>query len=154
MASMNSTCARIMVGNISFVVKPRVKPRSICTPQVRACAKLSKQQLRERIQLQSRESPHGTPVVDWLLETSPYSPLLQPVAIEDLRERERKIAHIEDIGEKLRRLRIAIANKNRQPWNAGKKHSPGGHCILQLNQHDTLSTVLFLGRHAALTSSS
>lgn len=114
-----------MAGSVAF--SARGKPQSISspTPHVAVHAKLTERQRNERSQLQSRESPFGTPVVDWLLETSPYSQFLQPGAIEDLRDRERKIAHIEDIGEKLRRLRIAIANKNRQPWNAGKKHSPG-----------------------------
>jgi hypothetical protein len=105
-------------------------------PAVRAAAivvraKLTQQQRHERVHLENRKSEHGTPIVDWLLETSPYSTQLSEEAIEDLRERERKISEIDDVGERLRRLRIAFANKNRRPWNAGKRHRPGAyfsHC--------------------------
>ena len=126
---MASICihARSTIGNLTAFAA-RGKPQSISspTPHVAVHAKLTQKQREERTQLEARVSEFGTPVVDWLLETSPYSQFLQPAAVDDLRDRERKIAHIEDIGERIRRLRIAIANKNRQPWNAGKKHSPGG----------------------------
>lgn len=140
---MASLCMhRRLAGSIpSFTGSARSQPRLSSTPLV-ARAKLTRQQKSERLELQNRESPFGTPVVDFLLETSAYSQFLDKNDVDDLRNRERNIAHIEDIGERLRRLRIAIANKKRQPWNVGKKHSPGNSWLSGFPEWQLFSSII------------
>lgn len=79
--------------------------------------------------LLKRKSDHGTPIVDWLLETNKYAPNLTEAATAELRERELSLLESskdgEQLRERVRRLRIAMANKGRTPWNMGKKHKPG-----------------------------
>jgi hypothetical protein len=77
--------------------------------------------------LLERASSHGTPILDWLLETNKYAAKLKPAGIDALRAKEHKLAEAfpNDLRERVRRMRISIANKNRSPWNLGKPHKPG-----------------------------
>jgi hypothetical protein len=84
---------------------------------------------REQIDhLNYRQSDHGTPIVDWLMETHQLASKLSEAAVEEIRRRERSMEGEDDVRNKLRKLRIAFANKGRQPWNVGKKHRPGAAC--------------------------
>ena len=70
-------------------------------------------------------SPHGSPIVDYLLIHNKFAPNLSPADIEEIRDKEKVVfASLED-RERIRRLRIAFANRGRQPWNLGISHSPG-----------------------------
>jgi hypothetical protein len=75
--------------------------------------------------LYTRISEHHTPVVDWLLETNKHSPNLTEEAIVELRGKERSLDEDADLRERVRRLRIAFANKGKIPWNVGVPHRPG-----------------------------
>lgn len=75
--------------------------------------------------LLDRKSDHGTPIVDWLLETSPYAANLSPEQALGFREKERGFPDSEPLKNKVRRLRIGFANKGKVPWNLGKQHRPG-----------------------------
>lgn len=110
-----------------------VRLRAVATPRVNAATrrkscvvhgKVTAAQLREREAVQARISTVGTPVVDYLLETSPYARFLDGPAIASIREREKSLGDA-NVAEKLRRLRIAFANKGRKPWNVGKHHNHG-----------------------------
>lgn len=112
---------------------PAVRLRAIATPHVNAATlrsscivhgKTTAAQVKEREMIEASLSDLGTPVVDYLLETSPYSQFLDDNAITSMRDREKSLGDAAT-GEKLRRLRIAFANKGRRPWNAGKSHKPG-----------------------------
>lgn len=83
--------------------------------------------------LSTRISEHGTPVVDWLLETSEWAPSLTRENVAELRKRElkRRRMHPDDAVANLARcMRIAFANKGRSPWNNGVPHSEGTLLLL------------------------
>lgn len=84
--------------------------------------------------LRARESSQGTPIVDYLIETSPYASELTEKDIEDIRKKERRQDSEEDLNNRVRKLKISIANKNKPPWNLGKKHRAGmSNCLERLN---------------------
>lgn len=114
-----------------------VRLRAVASPHVTAAplrsscivhGKTTAAQLREREAIEASASTVDTPVVDYLLETSPYSKFLDEDAIASMRTRERSLSDA-PTGEKLRRLRIGFANKGRKPWNVGKHHKPGAATI-------------------------
>lgn len=68
------------------------------------------------------------PIVEFLLHTNKFADALMEEDIADLRAREVRLAGLlpalED-RERLRRMRIAFANKKRAPWNVGHQWSEG-----------------------------
>lgn len=111
--------------------------RVVATPRLQAATlrkscvvhgKTTAAQLREREAVQARISQQGTPVVDYLLETSPYARFLDDTAVTSMRDREKSLGDA-NVAEKLRRLRIAFANKGRKPWNVGKHHNRGANAV-------------------------
>jgi hypothetical protein len=84
--------------------------------------------------LLDKKSSHQTPIVDYLLETSPYAKGLAEKDIEDIRNKERNQDSEEDLNNRVRKLKISFANKNKRPWNLGKKHRPGGPLTIAWNR--------------------
>lgn len=122
-----------MIGTHRMFPVPAARLKVVATAKVHAplmrtsCVahgKTTAAQRREREAVLARESVWGTPVVDYLLETSPYARFLDETAVASIRAREKSLGDA-PVGEKLRRLRIAFANKGRKPWNVGKHHNHG-----------------------------
>lgn len=115
------------VARLRAVAIPRIQAATLRTSCV-VHGKTTAAQIREREAVQARLSPMGTPVVDYLLETSPYARFLDDTAITSMRDREKGLGDA-NVAEKLRRLRIAFANKGRKPWNVGKHHNHGATAV-------------------------
>ena len=151
-------CASGLKGRAGLASKPRVLVAT--PPQLahRIGPAVCRGKYENFDHLIGRESDFGSPIVDWLLVTNKYADNLTEAAIAELRERELRFAQSEQDGyslrERVRRLRIAMANKGRTPWNMGKKHKPGARVRKAASMHGStvaLACIEVLANRTAYT---